>query len=293
MFRCKECQAEYEIKPDYCDCGNDSFDEIIIEEQTQEENLEKNSVKILQENKKPEKEIVNEISTTKLQKQPSEISPLAWIFFTICIILSLLIIFIIGNPSAEEQNPSNITETLDAVEIPSLNALWNNELPKIETKNKKTAQKTQEIQTSAKTTTQTEAKKKSVNNKQEQKVQKTAPHKPKNIQKSTQTTKVTPAVNKQELLNYKIKLQNNIGSKIDFAKVVGDGSCVVTFKIANNGQLINRNFAVQSENTSLNDVVYNAVMQTPYVSAPPQSYKGETLRLSVKIYGGSFEVALN
>ena len=77
------------------------------------------------------------------------------------------------------------------------------------------------------------------------------------------------------------------------AKVVGDGSCVVTFKIANNGQLINRNFAVQSENTSLNDVVYNAVMQTPYVSAPPQSYKGETLRLSVKIYGGSFEVALN
>ena len=136
-------------------------------------------------------------------------------------------------------------------------------------------------------------KKKSVNNKQEQKVQKTAPHKPKNIQKSTQTTKVTPAVNKQELLNYKIKLQNNIGSKIDFAKVVGDGSCVVTFKIANNGQLINRNFAVQSENTSLNDVVYNAVMQTPYVSAPPQSYKGETLRLSVKIYGGSFEVALN
>ena len=94
MFRCKECQAEYEIKPDYCDCGNDSFDEIIIEEQTQEENLEKNSVKILQENKKPEKEIVNEISTTKLQKQPSEISPLAWIFFTICIILSLLIFFL-------------------------------------------------------------------------------------------------------------------------------------------------------------------------------------------------------
>ena len=31
MFRCKECQAEYEVKPDYCDCGNDTFDEILPE----------------------------------------------------------------------------------------------------------------------------------------------------------------------------------------------------------------------------------------------------------------------
>ena len=30
MFKCKECGAEYEIKPDYCDCGNDEFDEIKI-----------------------------------------------------------------------------------------------------------------------------------------------------------------------------------------------------------------------------------------------------------------------
>ena len=37
MFRCKECQAEYETKPDYCDCGNDTFDEIKIEVQKPEE----------------------------------------------------------------------------------------------------------------------------------------------------------------------------------------------------------------------------------------------------------------
>ena len=28
MFRCTECQTEYEVKPDFCDCGNDTFEEI-------------------------------------------------------------------------------------------------------------------------------------------------------------------------------------------------------------------------------------------------------------------------
>ena len=25
MFRCKECGTEFDVKPDYCDCGNDTF----------------------------------------------------------------------------------------------------------------------------------------------------------------------------------------------------------------------------------------------------------------------------
>ena len=25
MYKCKECGTEYETKPDYCDCGNDTF----------------------------------------------------------------------------------------------------------------------------------------------------------------------------------------------------------------------------------------------------------------------------
>ena len=29
MFRCKECGSEFDIKPDYCDCGNDTFEEIV------------------------------------------------------------------------------------------------------------------------------------------------------------------------------------------------------------------------------------------------------------------------
>ena len=104
----------------------------------------------------------------------------------------------------------------------------------------------------------------------------------KTVQKTptnTQTAKkTTSSANKQELAN-----SSSVASSF-FAN---------SFKISNSGQLTNRNFAVQSENTSLNDVVYRAMMQTPSYIAPPQGYNGETLRLSVKIYSGSFEVSLN
>ena len=36
MFRCRECQTEYEVKPDYCDCGNDTFDEILPQKTVQQ-----------------------------------------------------------------------------------------------------------------------------------------------------------------------------------------------------------------------------------------------------------------
>ena len=29
MFRCTDCNKEYEVNPGYCDCGNDQFEEII------------------------------------------------------------------------------------------------------------------------------------------------------------------------------------------------------------------------------------------------------------------------
>lgn len=305
MFRCKECQAEYETKPDYCDCGNDTFDEIKTEVQKSEpkEVIKEKVVETKPEPPQPETqpkiEVTQENTVSKISKQPSDISTFAWIFFAICIILSLLVIFVIGNPTAKEDlTIEQKVESQTNDKLPNIDDLWNNKLPKIEVK---TIEQKPEIPV------QVETKKKSINDAPQpaKKVQSTS-KKPatntvakttKTIQKAptnTQTAKkTTSTVNKQELANYKINLRNKIASRIDFASIVGDGSCVVSFKISNSGQLINRNFAVQSENTSLNDVVYRAMMQTPSYIAPPQGYNGETLRLSVKIYSGSFEVSLN
>ena len=132
-------------------------------------------------------------------------------------------------------------------------------------------------------------------------VQQTAPKqtsvKPSSVSKQitpkTSKPKVNTAAQKQALLNYKIALRNKIASNINFATVVGDGSCAITFKIAQSGKLINRAFSKQSTNDSLNDAVYNGVMLTPSYNPPPAGYKNETLKLSVKMYGGNFEVDLN
>ncbi len=100
------------------------------------------------------------------------------------------------------------------------------------------------------------------------------------------------AAEKQELANYKANLRNAIGRKIDFTKVIGDGSCTVAFKINSSGKLVSRSFAQQSSNMTLNDAVYAAVMATPTFNPPPSGYRDETLKLYIRFYNGNFEISL-
>lgn len=100
------------------------------------------------------------------------------------------------------------------------------------------------------------------------------------------------ALAKHELYSYKINLRNEIGKKIDFTRVIGDGECSVVFKIDQNGKLVNRSFARQSSNITLNNAVYNAVMAVPSYSAPPSAYSNETLRLNVRFNNGNFAITL-
>ena len=97
----------------------------------------------------------------------------------------------------------------------------------------------------------------------------------------------------REIANYKAALRNNIGKKINFANVIGDGNCAITFKVDSSGKLINRNFATKSSNITLNDAVYSAMMSTPSYNPPPEGYKSETMTLKVRIYDGNYEISLN
>ena len=98
---------------------------------------------------------------------------------------------------------------------------------------------------------------------------------------------------KQELSNYKINLRNEIGKKIDFTKVIGDGDCVISFKLDSTGKLVSRAFAKQSTNITLNNAVYNAVMATPYYKSPPSLYNNETFKLYIKFANGNFSITLD
>ena len=98
----------------------------------------------------------------------------------------------------------------------------------------------------------------------------------------------------QELKNYKKSIQSVFASRIkgNLLQVYGDGSCVVDFKVDSKGKFINRSFSQQSTNNTLNDAVYQAVMSIPSYNAPPASYKGQTLHLSVKITNGMAQISV-
>ena len=100
------------------------------------------------------------------------------------------------------------------------------------------------------------------------------------------------ALAKQELANYKINLRNEIGKKIDFTRVIGDGDCIVSFKLDPTGKLVNRTFAKQSTNITLNNAVYNAVMATPSYNPPPSAYNNETYKLNIRFSNGNFAITL-
>lgn len=421
MFRCKECGTEYEEKPDYCDCGNDTFEEIkpapAPEPKPAPAQAEPISPKPAST---PQIRTVRQEYNTPFNKPNSEIPKVessadivSLGLFILSIILAFCTLFIFGNPKEQptQQPEQNKTAQTTPVNIPNVDAYWDNsavEIPKAETvvqENQDLVQPvkkevdpitskfdewlnrpkrvvddspkyTQPVQQTAKpvqyqtkTTqpakTQTQAKTNtatkpiSTNNAKInspgapndllQRVQnsiqftntqttksttpartqtqssttaststgrKTDPFKidimspkattttpktattttaqtPPTLRNATQQNVKSQAEINREIANYKASLRNNIGKKINFANVIGDGSCAITFKVDSSGKLINRNFVTKSSNITLNDAVYSAMMSTPSYNPPPEGYKSETMTLKVKMYDGNYEITLN
>lgn len=317
MFKCKDCGSEYKEKPDYCDCGNDTFDEIKDESIGTIDKTEETKTQ-------QQKESDNIKPKSKKNEKPINTDKISLLIFTVCLILSIIILFFpvntpVNTDNIKENNEQNI------ISIPSVNSIWDNsipvvqktELPKTEpvsseetvvkknpkvnenTDNKKDLNTTPaksetpkitKVKLTKNTTVKPKQTDSSVPKKQNEQITK-------QTQKPTTTVKPTSNTNNTQneisLNSYKIGLRNKIGSHIDFASVAGDGACAVTFKIDVNGKLINRKFVQQSENTSLNDAVYNAMLAVPNYKTPPSTYKDNTLKLSVKFISGNFEVSLD
>ncbi len=336
MYKCTECGTEFENKPEYCDCGNDEF-VLTVEEKHEEE-------KIISEPVKTEEKLFENTEKTygagyDEYKRSSHdfsqpVSPYALVVFILCIIFSFLIVFL-WNPVKETTD--KVTEIIEKVEnknIPSIDKLWKNPAPVVQTEQKPEIPIKQEVKqivsnipkptvtvkqtvVKPKTTQQTNTQTKVTQPKPQQKPVQQKPvvqqpsiseaqkqaeeaaRKAKEAQQkaeqealiAAQKAKAAAAA-KQELYSYKINLRNEIGKKIDFTRVIGDGDCAIIFKIDQNGKLINRSFAKQSSNITLNNAVYNAVMATPVFMQPPKSYNNETLRLNVSFNNGNFAITL-
>ncbi len=335
MYKCSECGKMFlNQKPDYCDCGNDTF-------------LYIPDINNGTHNPAPNQS-VNSNNYSYRPAAARRFDNKSLIIFTICILFSFVFLFFIGNGSdkQEQQESKPVNKKALNTKIPTIDEIWierkiaqtspktletqqtkqapivskvidtyNNVKNQIVTPVKKSAAVYKPSYTPVKKTSSSQVKKSnksqtkktSVSNKtlSNAVTSKTVSKKPvvSNIQTSVKTTAAQtakqaskPVVNtaaiQKEYANYKIGLRNKIASNIDFTAVVGDGSCIVSFKLDASGNLINRAFSQQSINDSLNDAVYSAMMNTPTYKTPPAAYKNQTLKLSVKMTGGNFEVNL-
>ena len=367
MYRCKECGAEFEEKPDYCDCGNDDFEEINAEDNLSHKNEDNAGQakpdKNLEQNKPMPASSMRFSNTETISKKQTfserypefsrfkkSLDPISLIIFCGCILLSLYIVFFAWNPTEQEVVAEKKQEVNTPKNIPSIDKFWNNALPVVKQEQPKPQPKQEEtnvvkqiinipepkkvvtqpvkpvtkpkvtvvplkkattlktvskpvttvVKPQTNTNAQIQAKKQAEElgkQKAEAERKKAEAEQLKKLQaeqakKQAEAKAKQAKLNKQELVSYKANLRNTIARKIDFTKVIGDGSCTVSFKIDSTGRLVSRSFSKQSSNNTLNDAVYAAVMSTPTFNPPPSAYNNEILNLSIRFYNGNFEISL-
>lgn len=324
MFKCTECQKEYIEKPDYCECGNDTFD--LLEE------------KVLVK----EKPVKQPLSI----EQKSQI--VSWIFFAVCMLFSVIVWLI----PVKAQNEEVIVkeEKLVIKDIPSIDKIWDSTPPKVE--KPKEAETPVEVVKNviplnaipyenkvAKLVKQTSEQKVTTQPKKVEKVSKPAAQQPKKVEqkpvqsqakpvtqqakpkeqpKTNQTPQqqkpkqqqvqeqpkkqeVKPVIepkkvynpNSDAMLKYKGGLRAALFRKLPVGSIQGSGTCSVHFSVDSSGKLINRGFTKLSDNKSLNDAVYYMMMSVPNYSAPPSEYSGEVINMNIKFNNGSYEITIN
>lgn len=114
MFKCKECGQEFSIRPDYCDCGNDTFDEVVSADFDTVETI------VFSQN------AVNSSRmdlATFLRRR--NISVFSLSIFVCCLILSFVVLVFCFNLKTT-QVPSSATNKSEnkITNIPNIDALW-------------------------------------------------------------------------------------------------------------------------------------------------------------------------
>ena len=287
MYICTECGAQYKEKPEFCDCGNDTFEEV-------------NGVN------------VSDSSVTGgalfYPKEPlnkSEI--LSRVIFAVFMVLSVLVLLFfpkITPKPEQQQNPVVVNEHHS--DIPDISSFWIDSKPQV------VEEPVQEpfIVNEVKKITQVivkqrpEPKKievKTVKNKQAAVKQQVV--KPQSSKSQTQSVakpiqqpvvKPKPAPSRSldyAMLNYRSALRMKLLSNLNMSEVDGTGKCGIEFAVDSTGKLTERGFTFRSDNTSVNDAIYKMLMRTPYFNPPPDSYDGRKFKLTFSLGNGSYEIS--
>ena len=270
MYRCSECGEKYDIKPEYCDCGNDVFESTAA--------IPKKHVNF----------------GDLIQKYG--INPWTLVFFVFCLILSVLILIFFANP--KDKPEISAAKQIKTAHTPSIESFWDNTTPVRAEEKEEEPQVIEIIQIierpapKAKNSqvNRSAAPKPIQNIKQTSKPAQTA--KPASNSAVQGKSKPIQKVNEKEVHNYKIELRNKLFSNLYAGNITGSGKCGVEFSVNGEGKLINRGFTFQSDNKTLNDEVYKMMMRMPVYTPPPSGYKGEKIKITFEFNDGKYEVKL-
>lgn len=117
MYRCRECGAEFEVKPDFCDCGNDTFEEVF-------DKIEDVTIA-------PLRRKTFEEQYPGISEFLQTLDPISVIVFIFCIILSVLALIFI---KPDEQEIAESVKSKEAVtkniNVADINSFWNDTPPR-------------------------------------------------------------------------------------------------------------------------------------------------------------------
>ena len=277
------CGKKFETKPDYCDCGNDTFQNI----------------------------------QPAISKKTSDNKMILWLAVGFIVFLTFILLI-----AAPKDNKKLLSDTTNNQQKPSVTEAQTTSQPELTTPNQVITPQTNNVipptkpQPIAKTSVKSQTTKKQLTNIQAQSKAKqtktltgtstktTTAAKVVPVTKSTtqtvkpqtqpQTKQTNTTTNKpamsEEYYNYKLTLRQALFSKLSVASVQGSGSCGIEFSIDSTGKLINRGFTFQSDNKSVNDEVYKMLMRMPKFYPPPSGVQSEKIKMVFKFDNGSYYV---
>lgn len=131
MFRCTDCYKEYQTNPGYCECGNDSFEEIADAVETQQYSGEEYYEEYEQEYVAPTPKLKKTYPQQHKKKEPKLIDKIGIVVFIVCIILSILAFIFIGSGQKTATKKDGAPLRVKDYSVPAnIDTIWNSTPPK-------------------------------------------------------------------------------------------------------------------------------------------------------------------
>lgn len=322
IYKCNNCGRNFNLKPDFCECGNNEFVEVVENFDYSTVQTDFNSGKdvdfLYNQNNSSDSDddFQNESSYENDLKKQRTSEIIAIIVFVVVLLTALIMIF--SNVSALVKKSNDKTASVEIESyIPSdVNEYWTDSKPiEPQTVNVRQGNNTNSVNTnsvnqnnstslakniakktdnriSSSNTVKNIQSKSNVKNQDSKKTQivakpKTEVSKP-NVDVQKPVTKVDNTISVEEYLRYKNSLRNRLFANFPILNVQGQGTAKIAFSVSASGKLTNRRFIAQSGNKSLDDALYHMLMRVPVYDAPPKGFEGREIMMQMDFNSGHY-----